>query len=402
MSTHLNRRTALVVAGQGMAALLLAACGQIPTESSSTSGVSRSAAPTGASPTAGRVQVTVPEMGSSGAGATTSVATRTRLPITPVASASRATTLHPTTESTTAAEIATQTVPASSITASSTRATATTPTTTAATSTTPHPTAPRTTYSTPSAATSSSGSTSESSTSSRAKPTPTSPSTRRRVAAGGLAGKVVVIDPGHNGANGQHPEIINQRVDGGYGQRNACNTTGTETNDGYTEHRFAWNVATYLRPLLEAAGVQVLLTRSNDEGVGPCTDKRAAFENDSQADAVVSIHGDGAAAEVRGFYLTTAARPPAGRTIAAASIRLATCIAQAAIDQGFPPSNTLGSRGIWTRDDLTGLNRSTRPKTLIECGNMRNATEAALMSSSAGQRRYAQALAQGVFAFLKG
>ncbi len=387
MSTHLNRRTALVVAGQGMAALLLAACGQIPTESSSTSGVSRSAAPTGASPTAGRVQVTVPEMGSSGAGATTSVATRTRLPITPVASASRATTLHPLTESTTAAEITTQTVPAPSITA-------------AATSTTPHPTAPRTTYSTPSAATSSSGSTSESSTSSQATPTPAS--TRRRVAAGGLAGKVVVIDPGHNGANGQHPEIINQRVDGGYGQRNACNTTGTETNDGYTEHRFAWNVATYLRPLLEAAGVQVLLTRSNDEGVGPCTDKRAAFENGSQADAVVSIHGDGAAAEVRGFYLTTAARPPAGRTIAAASIRLATCIAQAAIDQGFPPSNTLGSRGIWTRDDLTGLNRSTRPKTLIECGNMRNATEAALMSSSAGQRRYAQALAQGVFAFLKG
>jgi N-acetylmuramoyl-L-alanine amidase len=144
------------------------------------------------------------------------------------------------------------------------------------------------------------------------------------------------------------------------------------------------------------------MTRQNDEGVGPCTDKRAQMENNAQADAVVSIHGDSAAASVRGFYVTTAARPPAGKAIGDESIRLAMCIAQAAINEGFPPSNTLGDKGLWTRDDLTGLNRSMRPKILIECGNMRNAEEAALMSSSDGQRRYASALAQGVFAFLKG
>jgi len=217
-----------------------------------------------------------------------------------------------------------------------------------------------------------------------------------------LSGKVVVLDPGHNGANGQHPEIINKLIDGGYGQRNVCNTTGTQTDDGYTEHRFTWNVATYLRPLLQAKGVKVILTRPDDDGVGPCTDKRAALENNAQADAVVSIHGDGATAGVRGFYVMTAARPPAGDVIAAASLRLAACIAEASKAAGFPPSNTIGSNGLWKRDDLTGLNRSMRPKILIECGNMRNSTEAALMSSSAGQRRYAQALAIGVFAYLRG
>jgi len=217
-----------------------------------------------------------------------------------------------------------------------------------------------------------------------------------------LAGKVVVIDPGHNGANGQHPEIINQLVDGGYGQRNACNTTGTQTDDGYTEHEFSWHVANYLKPLLEAQGITVVLTRPTDAGVGPCTDKRAAIENNARADAVVSIHGDGAPSQVRGFYVLTATRPPAGATIAAASLRLAACIATAAVAQGFPPSNTLGSGGLWKRDDLTGLNRSTQPKILIECGNMRNGAEAAIMSSAAGQQSYAQALAQGVFAFLKG
>lgn len=191
-------------------------------------------------------------------------------------------------------------------------------------------------------------------------------------------------------------------IDGGYGQRNVCNTTGTETNDGYTEHRFTWNVSQYLKPMLEAEGIQVLMTRQSDTGVGPCTDKRAAFENNAGADAVVSVHGDGAGASVRGFYVVTASRPPAGGIIAAASLRLAKCIQQGAIKEGFPPSNSLGSNGLWKRDDLTGLNRSTRPKILIECGNMRNATEAAVMSSGAGQRRYAKALANGVFAFLQG
>ncbi|MET3805889.1 N-acetylmuramoyl-L-alanine amidase [Nakamurella sp. UYEF19] len=212
----------------------------------------------------------------------------------------------------------------------------------------------------------------------------------------------MAIDPGHNGANGDHPEIINQLIDGGYGQRNACNTTGTETDDGYTEHEFTWHVANYLKALLQAEGIKVVMTRSNDTSVGPCTDKRAGIENSADADAVVSIHGDGAPPEVQGFYVLTATRPPAGATIAAASLRLAACIAKAAEDGGFPPSNTLGSGGLWKRDDLTGLNRSDRPKILIECGNMRNATEAALMKSTSGQRRYAAALAEGVFAFLRG
>ena len=212
----------------------------------------------------------------------------------------------------------------------------------------------------------------------------------------------MAIDPGHNGGNESHPEIINQLIDGGYGQRNVCNTTGTETDAGYPEHEFTWHVATYLKPLLEAKGITVLMTRSNDTSVGPCTDKRAAMENNADADAVVSIHGDGAPANVEGFYVLTATRPPAGSTIAAASLRLASCIASGVRSAGFPPSNTLGSGGLWKRDDLTGLNRSTRPKILIECGNMRNATEAGLMSSTSGQKKYAQGLAAGVVAFLQG
>ena len=177
---------------------------------------------------------------------------------------------------------------------------------------------------------------------------------------------------------------------------------GPRRTTHYPEHEFTWHVASYLKPLLEAKGITVVMTRSNDTSVGPCTNKRAAIENNADADAVVSIHGDGAPPEVRGFYVLTATRPPAGATIAAESLRLASCIAKAAENEGLPASNTLGSGGLWKRDDLTGLNLSMRPKILIECGNMRNATEAALMSSTSGQQRYAQALAQGVFDYLTG
>jgi N-acetylmuramoyl-L-alanine amidase len=41
------------------------------------------------------------------------------------------------------------------------------------------------------------------------------------------------------------------------------------------------------------------------------------------------------------------------------------------------------------------------PKVLIECGNMRNATDAALLSSSAFQRRAAAALDSAILAYLR-
>jgi N-acetylmuramoyl-L-alanine amidase len=55
-----------------------------------------------------------------------------------------------------------------------------------------------------------------------------------------------------------------------------------------------------------------------------------------------------------------------------------------------------------SRSDLAGLNLSTVPKVLIECGNMRNAGDAALQSNPAWQVRAATALAAGITAYLTG
>ena len=60
-----------------------------------------------------------------------------------------------------------------------------------------------------------------------------------------LAGKVVGIDPGHNGLNYSAPAVIDQPVFNGTGDE-PCDTTGTATDSGYTEAQFNFNVATYL------------------------------------------------------------------------------------------------------------------------------------------------------------
>ena len=215
--------------------------------------------------------------------------------------------------------------------------------------------------------------------------------------------KLVVIDPGHNGANGANPDIINQQVDAGFGQTKPCNTTGTSTDAGYDEHEFNWKVAVELKAELEAKGITVVMTRSTDDGVGPCVNKRAAIGNDNNAAAVISIHGDGDDPSAEGFYVMTAGQPPAGAAVATASSKLAVAVRDGLAGAGLQPSNHLGSNGLWTeRTDLAGLNLSLVPTVMIEAGNMRNAADAALMSSGAGQQQVASGLADGVVKYLVG
>jgi len=52
------------------------------------------------------------------------------------------------------------------------------------------------------------------------------------------------------------------------------------------------------------------------------------------------------------------------------------------------------------RTDLGGLNLSTVPKVFIECGNMRNAADAARLTSPRFRERVAVALEAGFVAFL--
>ena len=66
----------------------------------------------------------------------------------------------------------------------------------------------------------------------------------------------------------------------------------------------------------------------------------------------------------------------------------------------MPVSNYLGTNGIMPRGDLGGLNLSTVPKVFIECGNMRNATDASMMRSPSFQQAAANAITAAIVQFL--
>ncbi|MEV6526160.1 N-acetylmuramoyl-L-alanine amidase [Longispora sp. NPDC051575] len=82
-----------------------------------------------------------------------------------------------------------------------------------------------------------------------------------------LAGKRIIIDPGHGGAD--------PGVAGG----------------GYTESELMFDLASRLEGRLAAAGVAVHLTRGPDNGFSDA--ERAALANDLGGDLLISLHSDG-------------------------------------------------------------------------------------------------------------
>src|SRR5215469_4265968 len=107
----------------------------------------------------------------------------------------------------------------------------------------------------------------------------------RRAPAGSampLAGKIVGIDPGHDGGNFADASYIGHQVWNGR-EWEACDTTGTETDGGYTEAQFNFGVARYLRADLRRAGATVVMTRTGNDGVGPCIDRRSEIINAAHA-----------------------------------------------------------------------------------------------------------------------
>ena len=215
-----------------------------------------------------------------------------------------------------------------------------------------------------------------------------------------LKGRVIVIDPGHNGNDYAHPEVINKLVDIVNG-RKACEATGTQTNAGYAEHAFTWDLADRLATVLRAAGATVVLTRPDDHGVGPCITERAAIGNRAHADLAISLHADGGPSTGVGFHVIEPGPVGPNDAVVAPSARLGREVRDAFRDgTGEPYANYIAHNGIAVRTDLGGLNLSLVPKVFIECGNMRNATDAARLTRSSWRQRAAESIAAGMAAYL--
>jgi N-acetylmuramoyl-L-alanine amidase len=178
-----------------------------------------------------------------------------------------------------------------------------------------------------------------------------------------LAGKVVVLDPGH-----------------GDGDRGAC-------AHGIEEASLVEDLAARLEGRLSAVGVRTLLTRGPDGS--PTEAERARFANDADADLVLSLHVD---------------RAPSDRCHGVASYHFGT---------GTGTTSTVGEqlaslvqREVVARTDLLdcrvhektwSLLRLTRmPAVRIEVGHVTNRGDAARLQSPAFRDIVAEGILIGV------
>ena len=211
-----------------------------------------------------------------------------------------------------------------------------------------------------------------------------------------IAGMIVFLDPGHNGAN---DASIGRQVPTGRGGTKDCQASGTSTDNGYPEHTFNWETVLRIRAELTALGVRTAMSRGDDTGLGPCVDERAAMANALKPDAIVSIHADGGPPTGRGFHVNYSS-PPLNDAQAGPSIQFAQIMRDQLAGSGIPAANYIGSNGLYPRADLAGLNLAQYPSILVELGNMKNPADSALMVSADGRQKYADAVVRGIAGYL--
>ena len=133
----------------------------------------------------------------------------------------------------------------------------------------------------------------------------------------------------------------------------------------------------------------------------PKAGQRAAIGNRVHANVAISIHGDGGPPHGTGFTVAAPANVGPNRAIIKPSHTFAMDLIKAYHEvTNEPPANYYGKNGLITRNDLGGLNLSKVPKVFIECGNMRNSTDAARMSNPAWRQKAAQGIALAIARYL--
>lgn len=213
-------------------------------------------------------------------------------------------------------------------------------------------------------------------------------------ATGQAPAPVVVIDPGHDLRANSATEPIGP----GSTTRKIKDGGGTHgVVSGLREAELNLRIALRLRPLLERAGVRVVMTRTKTAGTSMGNIARARIANRSGAKLFLRIHADGSAdPSARGTHtLYPALRRGWTDDVYPASKRAAG-IVQAELVRaiGFP------DRGLQERLDFTGFNWSDVPVILAELGFMTNPTEDRLLATGTYQRRAALGLCRGTLRFL--
>lgn len=188
----------------------------------------------------------------------------------------------------------------------------------------------------------------------------------------GLAGKVVVIDPGHGGSD---PGSIGKVL-------------------GVTDANVGLTVGQKLRDLLEAQGATVIMTRDTDVRVG--LNDRPAMANAAEADLFVSIHANSSTkTEPSGIQVYYYAPSTNANLYAQSYIRKDLA---SKVSSGLQA--TTGTNSVVMTSNLAVLRENDRPCILVETGFLSNEAEEALLATDAYRQKLANGIYQGILNYL--
>ena len=209
-------------------------------------------------------------------------------------------------------------------------------------------------------------------------------------------GHIVGIDPGHQSEN---IDMSATEPNGpGSSTMKAKASTGTSGSfSGLPEYQLNLNVSLLLRDILEQRGYQVVMTRTdNDTAIS--NKERAELVASKGAEICVRIHanGDDSSGVSGALTMCPSQQNPYVSDLYDSSNRLSRCI----IDS-YCAATGFQNRGIIYTDNMTGINWSTIPVTIVEMGFMTNQNDDLKMADSSFQQTMAEGIANGVDAYFQ-
>lgn len=187
--------------------------------------------------------------------------------------------------------------------------------------------------------------------------------------------KTVVLDSGHGGID-----------------------PGKESSDGILEKNINLAIAEELKTLLQDAGVHVVMTRTDDNGLYEESDsnkkiadmkKRCAIIDECKADIVVSIHQNSyQSPEVSGAQVFYYKHSAEGKKLAE--------ILQKSFKENLDPENKRVEKADTTYYMLL---HTSAPTVIAECGFLSNPAEAAKLNTQEYQKKVAVAIYSGIIEY---
>lgn len=211
---------------------------------------------------------------------------------------------------------------------------------------------------------------------------------------GASNGHIIGIDPGHQSYHVDMSDL--EPIGPGSSEMKARATTGTEgTYSGVPEYQLNLDISLKLRDVLEQRGYQVVLTRTdNDTAIS--NKERAEYAAANGAEIYVRIHANGDDSHTASGALAMApsSSNPYVSQLSEESTRLSRCILDSYCEvTGFQ------NLGVQYYDNMTGINWSTVPVTILEMGFMTNQHDDTQMNDAAFQDTMVSGIADGIDAY---